>query len=174
MKDIIENTNFSKHRSEYWPDLLKRIPRGNIVEIGAGFGESTEVFCKYADKVLTIDPFEEGWESMPTSYQYAYEKFNENTKHLNNLTLHKFASQHESCPFIIEQFKPISFCFIDGLQYKDAVLSDLALMEQFKPLIICIDDANRLGGQSEVPLALKEYSGNYKLIYQGREAYLCL
>lgn len=174
MRTIIESTDFTRHRSEYWPDLLSRLPYGNIVEIGGGFGESAETFCKYADNVLVIDPYEEGWEDMPKSYQYAYSKFRNNTAHLNNLTLHKYASQHESCAAVIEQFKPISFCFIDGLQFKDAVLSDIALMEQFEPLIICIDDANRLGGQSEVPLALEAYTGRYQLIYQGREAYLCL
>lgn len=174
MRDIIESIDFTRNRSEYWPELLSKIPRGNIVEIGGGFGESAETFCKYADRVLVIDPYEEGWEDMPKSYQYAYSKFKNNTAHLTNLTLHKFSSQHESCAAKIAEFLPLSFAFIDGLQFKDAVLSDIALMEQFEPLVICIDDANRLGGQSEVPLALDAYKGRYQLIYQGREAYLCL
>lgn len=178
MKQIIESIDFNRNRSEYWRELIEKVMPGNILEIGAGYGESTVLFCeiakKYRRKVLVIDPFEDGWELMPKSYQYGYAKFLSNMKGFSNWTVFPKSSQDESCASEIAKFTPISFAFIDGLQSKEAVLSDLKLVEQFKPSIICVDDANRLTGDSRVPEALAEYQGEYKLIYQCREAYLCL
>jgi len=180
MKELIEKIDFTQSRGDYmrtFIDDLLNTTKGNIVEIGSGFGENTTIFLQVAQKynrqVLAIDPFETDWENMPKGYQYAFDKFWENVKHYDNLHLHKYSSLHPSCPKHIAYFTPLAFCFIDGLQTKEAVLSDLRMMEKFNPAVICVDDANRLTGQSEVPLALAEFESEYKVIKSGREAFLC-
>ena len=35
-------------------------------------------------------------------------------------------------------YTPISFAFVDGLQFKDSVLSDLALMTRLNVPVICV------------------------------------
>lgn len=180
MRELIDKIDLMQNQSDYlsaFLDLILSKVQGNICEIGAGFGSNTEIFLraakKYGRQVLVIDPFETDWENMPKGYQYAFDKFWENVKDFDNLVIHKFPSQHESCYEKIKEFAPIAFFFCDGLQYKEAVLSDLRLMEQFNPAVICVDDANRLTGQSQVPLALQEFESDYKIIKQGREAFLC-
>lgn len=153
------------------------VKRGNFIEIGAGIGETTRrllVSAKaFSHSVLVIDPFESGWNDMPESYgkPYPYEQFKKNVGDSPNLIVHKYSSQHPSCYDFIFQHAPISFAFIDGLQYKDAVLSDLRLVAQFNPAVICVDDINRLSDISQVPLALEEFlpSSNYKLVKTDRE-----
>lgn len=178
MREVINGMNLHWGQQEYFAamldDLLSKT-EGNIVEFGCGFGLNTVVFLKaakkYGRKVLAIDPFETG--DMPPSYRYPYHEFVQATKDFDNLELYKFPSQDPSCLEKIKEFEPIAFVFVDGLQYKDAVLSDLKLAESCNPLIICVDDMNRLSGESQVPLAIDEFKSDYKLIRQGREAYLC-
>ena len=180
MKELIEKLNLAQSQGDYMREFINSLLNkvdGNIVEIGGGFGQNTVIFLeaakRFGRKVLVIDPFETDWETMPKGYQYAFDKFWEVVKDYDNLTVHKFSSLHESCPYAIKPFSPLAFCFIDGLQTKEAVLSDLRMMEQFNPAVICVDDANRLTGQSQVPLALAEFESEYKVIKQGREAFLC-
>src|SRR3990167_10670984 len=72
---------------------------GDIVEIGAGLGESTKHFLRLAAefnrKVLVIDPFESGWNEMPESYgkPYPLVGFHANVKaHKDRLTIHQKSS----------------------------------------------------------------------------------
>jgi len=180
MKELIEQIDFTQSRGDYMrifiDSLLSKV-EGNIVEIGSGFGENTRIFLeaskKYSRKVLAIDPWESGWDEMPKGYQYSFDIFWETVKDYDNLIIHKYSSQDGSCPFMIGTLTPIAFVFCDGLQTREAVLSDLRMMEQFNPAVICVDDANRLTGLSQVPLALQEFESEYKVIKQGREAFLC-
>jgi hypothetical protein len=46
---------------------------------------------------------------------------------------------------------------VDGLQYKDSVISDLNLMKKLNCNIICVDDFTRNTNESQVPLAIDEF-----------------
>lgn len=138
----------------YW--LPRR--RGNIVEIGGGNGDATIVLCemakKYRRKLIVIDPFESGWANMPESYGKPYP---ENVWR-GNVGEYPILIRKESKKAVkdLRYHAPISFAFIDGLQTKEAVLSDLKMMDEYGCLI-CVDDVNRLTEISQVPLALKEF-----------------
>lgn len=153
---------------------------GNIIEIGAGDGSSTRNFLKisktFNKKVIVIDPFENGWKDMPASYgsPYPYEKFKEKISDLkeNCIEIRK-SSQDKTVIDDVHEFLPVSFSFIDGLQYKNAVLNDLNLVDSLDSKVICLDDYSRLTEISQVPLAVEEFlnlNGNkYHFFSDGRK-----
>ena len=154
-------------------ETLKTHP-GCIVEIGAGFGDNTIEFLKLAKKydreVVVIDPFEEGWGEMPSSYQYAYGIFNDKTQGYKDLLhLHKKNSLCQTSEELCNSLD-IAFAFVDGLQYKGAVLSDLRIVSHAK--LICVDDMDRESAQSQVPSAVKCFvaENNKQLTIKGRWA----
>src|SRR3990172_2654101 len=129
---------------------------GDIIEIGAGHGDNTLEFLKLADKynrqVIVIDPFEAGWGEMPVSYRYAYGIFEEKVKeYKHRLYLHSKTSlcitSESTC-----KATNIAFAFVDGLQYKGAVLNDLGIVSHAD--LICVDDMDRETSQSQVPSAV--------------------
>ena len=148
---------------------------GNIIEIGAGHGESTKKLLqtsqKYNSKVIVIDPFEDGWDEMPDTYgkPYPYEIFKANVLHYKeNMVLVKKSSLEEGVYDDIINHLPISFSFVDGLQYKEAVLSDLRLMRKLNCKVICVDDYTRNTNESQVPLAIDEFLtifNDYEILY---------
>ena len=78
-----------KSTEEFLDYITKRFIKkykGNILEIGAGIGETTKTFLnisqEYNTKVIVIDPFENGWEKMPKTYgePYPFTRFYENVK----------------------------------------------------------------------------------------------
>ncbi len=156
---------------------------GNIIEIGAGNGDTTVEFLKVQQDrefgVLVVDPFESGWDEMPDSYgkPYPYEKFKEETDEYvkgKNLGVLQLSSQDQVAKLHIESTPLVSLIFIDGLQYKDAVLSDLRTAIKCRPLIICVDDFNRSTGVSQVPEAVEVFKKetDYIFLYTGiRECY---
>lgn len=177
----LDTINLSIDRMLYFADILNTLYDeydGNIIEIGGGYGENTTTFLGisklHSRKVLVIDPYESGWDNMPEGYKYKYDIFNNATRNYDNMYLHRYSSLDESCHNKIIEFDPIIFAFIDGLQYKDVVISDLRLIERFNPPIICVDDYNRLTDQSQVPLAVDEFvkDSKYKIIKTGGEVYL--
>ena len=168
-------------------DLIEEVIKntdGNLIEIGGGHGENTVLFAEIADKynrkVLVIDPFESGWDNMPSGYRgYTYKGFLK--------TVHKFKdriyvffhpSQDEECYTAIESIRPISFAYVDGLQYKSAVISDLNMMAHFNVPLIVVDDMDRQTDISQVPIAIYEFLtySKYELIEtkDKRRAYLKL
>lgn len=133
---------------------------GCIIEIGAGLGETTKqllpIAAYYDRLVIVIDPFERGWAEMPHDYgkPYTLSGFHDNVKgHKDNLIIHQYNSLAESSEKMCEQ--PIAFAFIDGLQYKGAVLNDLRIVSHAK--VICVDDMDRMTGESQVPQAVHEF-----------------
>lgn len=147
---------------------------GSIVEIGAGEGISTFNFLKICEelnnksnknsKVIVIDPFEEGWDDMPPTYgtPYPFSQFEQNVKSCKeNLHLIKKSSQDKSVYDDLYNFKPITFGFIDGLQYKEAVINDLILLDSLDCKIICLDDSTRMTEFSQVPLAIEYFLSKY-------------
>lgn len=171
--------DFDRERHLVWTEILIELlenNEGNLVEIGAGHGTTTQLLCKIAKennrKVIAVDPFESGWHEMPESYKYAIDEFSKLLDEYDNLHLIAKSSQDPSVLGNLLAFDPITFCFIDGLQSVEAVLSDIALMEKLNTTLICIDDADRLTGDSRVPEALSLYKGDYNVTVKGREAWL--
>lgn len=149
---------------------------GDIVEIGAGLGETTklllELAAKYDRKVYVIDPFESGWKDMPHDYgrPYTLSGFHANVhNHKDRLVIHQINSLSEKADTICRGIS-ISFAFIDGLQYKGAVLNDLVICDHAH--LICVDDMDRVTNDSEVPSAVKDYirETNKSLIIKDRWA----
>lgn len=134
---------------------------GDLCEIGAGTGNTTvnllAIAQKYDRKVLVVDPFESGWVDMPESYgsHYTQEKFMDATEgrkdYLNLLVANSLSMEAEMF------FKDTSLCFafVDGLQFKRAVLSDLDMISHAD--VIVVDDINRDGELSQVPYAVEEF-----------------
>ena len=161
-------------------EAVARLTSGNIVEIGGGEGLNTIRFIKIAKeqnrKVITIDPFDDIPGADESYFKpYPLEKFSLNVGDCTGyLSLLRLPSQHESVQLTMLKHKPVGFVFIDGLQTKEAVLSDLRLAESLDAEIICVDDYDRLTESSQVPLAVREFTTetNYTFIDIGkREAY---
>lgn len=153
---------------EYLNNILEK-ENGNIIEIGAGVGETTVMLLEYAKKfdrkVIVIDPHELGWNDMPESYgkPYKYDEFIYNTKSYHDYLIHiRLSSQDKGIKDELVKYTPYSFAFVDGLQYKSAVLGDLRLMDSFDVSIMCLDDYNRVTELSQVPLAVEEFIREFK------------
>lgn len=143
---------------------------GNILEIGAGEGFSTFNFLRICDnfnknsKVIVVDPFESGWNEMPPTYgtPYPFKQFESRVEPLKDyLELIKKSSQDQSVYEDLKNSLPITFSFVDGLQYKDAVINDLELMHKLNCKLICVDDFTRLNECSQVPLAVEYFLNQY-------------
>lgn len=153
---------------------IKRKMSGNFIEIGAGSGESSKMFLelakKHDSKLVVIDPFEDGWDSEPDDVckPYPYEKFQETVDgYENELVLVKKKSQDETVYDDVLPHAPFCFSFIDGLQYRESVLSDLNLMHRLNCGIICVDDYTRNTYKSQVSLAVEDFmkfTNGYRLI----------
>lgn len=143
------------------PQILSKY-QGNIVEIGAGFGDSTLVFLKYARafgrKVLVIDPWPPKG-TAPAGYDvYSYDTFCAVTEpYKEDLIVCRKPSSDPSVEQYVADVAPIAFAFIDGLQYKENVLQDLDLIVKYSPSIVCVDDWERNTPVSQVPLAMSEF-----------------
>lgn len=150
---------------------------GNLCEIGLGEGFTTllllEAASKCGKKVLGVDPFEGGWADMPEGYGRPYRKeafekriepYKEHFVFLNDRSLSVAAEKFLSVP--------LSLAFVDGLQYKGAVISDLRIVSHAQYIVL--DDFNRSTGMSQVPEAIEEYLKTNKrtLIDLGRHAVL--
>lgn len=179
LKDKFLNINNESFIFEICETFLQEYG-GNIIEIGAGEGYSTKNFLNIChnkskhSKVIVIDPFESGWDEMPPTYgtPYPFSQFYRNVKlYEDYLQLIKKSSQDNSIYNDLINFKPITFAFVDGLQYKQAVINDLELMNVLDCKLICVDDFTRINEFSEVPLAvdyfLKKY--NYNLFYDNKQ-----
>jgi len=150
---------------------------GDLAEIGAGEGNTTLILLNLAErfgkKVLVVDPFEEGWHEMPESYGKGYPKakFDNSVEgkeaFLNLCKQNSLSAEAEAFLKV-----PLCFVFVDGLQYKGAVLNDLRNVAHAR--IIVVDDFNRTGEISQVPLAVGEFMGqtNRKLTIIDRWAVL--
>ena len=147
--------------------------KGSFAEIGLGLGLTTVELLRTGKTVYGVDPFEEGWNEMPKSYgmPYRYEQFEEAIEpYKDNFKLHKNTSLCSSAEDFLKI--PLALAYVDGLQYKGAVLNDLRIVSHAK--IIIVDDYNRESGISEVPKGIEEYlkHNKRKLIIEDRWAIL--
>lgn len=167
---------------------VARLTTGNIVEIGGGEGINTLRFIKIAAErqhtAVVIDPFDM-IQGADESYfkPYSLGKFLETVE--NNCSQDELYHLHliylpSQSPEALERLKagyiPIGFMFIDGLQDKESVMSDIRLAVSLDVDVICIDDYDRLTECSQVPLAVDSFRGmlvQYDFVYSGqREIYL--
>ena len=182
--DVLEsgkNLVYNDRLTEVFNNLLS-VDDGYCIEIGAGCGETTVKLLNQVKKykIIVIDPFEDGWDSMPESYgkPYPFSRFqNAIEQYSNKVILIKKSSNDLSVIDELTQYTPIIFSFVDGLQYTDNVLYDLNMMDKLNCKVICVDDYNRLTNISQVPLAIEEFiknNKNYDVVYQNdnREIYL--
>lgn len=165
-------------------EAASRLADGNIVEIGGGNGVNTIRFLRTAREkkttVVVVDPFEQ-IAGAPESYfkPYTVEQFYESiaskSEYLaDHLQLINLASQNQEVYRRLTAFMPIGFIFIDGLQDRDSVYSDLKLAGLLGVDIICVDDFDRLTAISEVPIAVEKFRATtkYKFVDIGkREVY---
>lgn len=130
-------------RAEHIIPIVLEHVKGDILEIGAYVGSSTNVFCNHAAKynrnVYVIDP----WNGKQEGDHNAFQKFKNNTAHHTNLIVQRTGSENEA---VLAKFKKdkvrFAFILIDGLHSYDAVTNDI---NNFKDLllpdgVICIDD----------------------------------
>lgn len=133
-------------RTERANDILPIVLQcvaGDILEIGAFQGCSTNVFCtigaEYDRVVHVVDP----WDGRQQGNNGSYNKFKESTAAHTNLTVQKLGSEN---PKVLEKFKEdntkFAFILIDGHHTYENVRSDLI---NFKDLlepygVICLDD----------------------------------
>lgn len=154
-----------------WIEKASKL-EGDFAEIGLGVGETTVKLLSFNKKVLGVDPFEDGWNEMPKSYgePYRYEQFNERISHYDNFELMRVNSLSEEAEVFLN--RPLALAYVDGLQYKGAVLSDLRIVSHAE--IIIVDDINRRSHISQVPQAVQEFikQTNRNLIIQDRWAIL--
>lgn len=154
-----------------WIEKASKL-EGDFAEIGLGIGETTVKLLSFNKKVLGVDPFEDGWAEMPKSYgePYRYEEFNNRIKHYNNFELLRVNSLSEEAEVFLN--RPLALAYVDGLQYKGAVLSDLRIVSHAE--IIIVDDINRRSHISQVPQAIEDFikQTNRNLIIQDRWAIL--
>lgn len=163
---------------EYWFSKAAEL-KGDFAEIGLGLGETTKILLGIASKcgktVWGVDPFESGWSEMPEGYAKPYKEadFIANvTPYLQNVDFVLLRSNSLSKEAEAFLNKPLALAFVDGLQYKGAVLSDLRIVSHAE--IIVVDDFDRSTGMSQVPEAIEEWLKTNKrtLIDLGRHAVL--
>ena len=176
-------TNMEGHiyRISIVADYVINQKKGNLLEIGAGYGNTTlqllKLSKKYNTKTIVIDPFESGWSYMSKGYGgYPFDIFKETiVDYQEYCIIHKENSQDPNILNIIETIdtKNICFAFVDGAQSQQEVLFDLNNMKKLNIDVIAVDDMNR---GVDVSAAVYEFisDGSYKLIFlKGmREAYL--
>lgn len=160
-------------------DILQK-KKGNIIEIGAGVGDTTKALLftaeKFGVKVIVIDPHELGWDQMPETYgkPYTYKNFLSNVEpYINSLVHFRVSSLEPDLYEKLKPYEPFAFSFVDGLQFKDAVLSDLNLMHKLNLSVICVDDFTRNTELSQVPEAIEEFlkkNDDYEIINESVES----
>jgi hypothetical protein len=133
-------------RTERAPKILPMVlehVEGDILEIGALRGRTTQAFCdvgaKYNRHVFVVDP----WDGRQQGSHKEFTEFQNNTAGCQNLTVHRMASENPAAlKALKEQGVKLSFILIDGLHTYDAVHNDLMLYKDLLEShgVICIDD----------------------------------
>jgi predicted O-methyltransferase YrrM len=128
--------NFYQMRNEYLNEglvsLIEYITIGknakdlSMIEIGSYTGESTQVFAKYFGKVISVDPFENGYDMNDAACHHAdfndvYNKFLENMQSFDNVT----NIRKKSDDAITDMIEKYDFVYIDGMHTYDQVKKDI-------------------------------------------------
>jgi predicted O-methyltransferase YrrM len=126
--------------------LILQIPnRSVMVEIGSYLGESTTIFAKNFDKVISIDPFLDDYDPNDIACTFApfeqvYQQFLKNISSFNNI-------QHirKTSDDAVNDIGKIDFLYIDGLHTYDQVKKDIT---NYLPKI---EKGNFIGGHDYHP-----------------------
>jgi hypothetical protein len=135
-------TTFYQMRNDYLIEglvsLIKYVSGGKdlkqlqMIEIGSYTGESTQVFAKYFGKVVSVDPFENGYDMNDLACHHAdfnivYDKFLDNMKEFSNV-FHVRKKSDDA----FEDFKGqrYDFVYIDGMHTYDQVKKDILNYKQ--------------------------------------------
>lgn len=164
--------NWDTLRTERTHDILPMVLQhiaGDILEIGAFEGSTTNVFCKigaeYNRTVHVVDP----WDGRQQGSHSTYNKFTANTAGHTNLKVQKLGSEDPKvlAKFLKDDVK-FAFILIDGHHTYKSVQNDIT---NFKDLllpngIICIDDWHGPYGFSDaIQKACADHlDDNYQLI----------
>lgn len=98
-----------------------------MIEIGSYVGESTQVFAKYFGKVISVDPFINGYDMNDQACHHAnfddvYLKFIENIKAFNNIEHIRKKSDDAILDLGGQTY---DFVYIDGMHTYDQVKKDI-------------------------------------------------
>ena len=97
-----------------------------MIEIGSYIGESTILFAESFDKVISIDPFLDGYDdnddaSKLGNFDLVYNKFLENTYKYKNVS----HIRKKSCDAVYDIKEQVDFVYIDGLHTYEQVKKDI-------------------------------------------------
>ena len=158
---------------KYLTELLKD-EFGCIMEIGAGEGYNTKLFCQLSSSkmVIVVDPFEKSWddEDIHPSYiiPYPLEKWKSNvSEYQDKIILVQKRSDDKTLFDELEKIGDIIFCFVDGLQREENIINDLSLVDRLKVKYVCLDDWSRETDVSQVKsgtLKFLENNTNYEIL----------
>lgn len=114
----------------YEKDLSKMA----IIEIGSYVGESTTFFAKHFGQVISIDPFENGYDETDDACHHAdfedvYKQFLKNTESFKNIKHFRLTSKIGAA-FL--RLMKVDFVYIDGNHLYDFVKNDI---QDYLPLI---------------------------------------
>ena len=173
LETLIEDTSYistpdTPEGRTYRIGVIANNLEGNFIEIGAGTGHTTEQLLKAAKesggKVLVIDPWQSDATQPPGYGVYAYDEFWERVKdYQRHLVVAKMPSYFKEVGKYLSVNGPYIFAFVDGLQLRENVLSDLFLMSAYNVKVICVDDINRSTPISQVPEAVEKFLAGNKL-----------
>ena len=158
---------------DYLEELLSG-ESGHVMEIGAGEGFNTRVFCELssAQRVIVVDPFESCWDDddIDESYikPYPSEQWMRNVaQYEEKLLLVKKRSDDETVFDDLKDFGQIIFCFVDGIQKEENIVSDLSLLDKLNVKYICLDDWSRESAVSQVKAGTMKFldtNDNYEIL----------
>jgi predicted O-methyltransferase YrrM len=147
-------------RLEYMCEQSLKSNEGNILEIGAYIGNTTNIFCniarKYNRKVYVIDPWQPGTQNCEGD---EYSQFIKNTEHNKDIIIIYRSSSLDIDTINFIKSLNLSFVYVDGLHNYEACLSDIKSVLHCKG-IICVDDISWCEG---VKKAVYEIIDQYSL-----------
>jgi predicted O-methyltransferase YrrM len=108
-------------------EMIQQIENRSImVEIGSYLGESTMIFAKYFDKVISIDPYVDNYDPNDIAcsfepFELVYQQFLKNISEFSNI-------QHirKTSDAAYKDIETIDFVYIDGLHTYDQVKKDIS------------------------------------------------
>lgn len=143
------NLRRERHEKILYELLENNKIEGNILEVGAYTGESTQIYLKYAKTynrhVIVVDPWDGKQEGNSSVYNIFLQNVLNKVDIPERLLIHRLCSDDPKIPQLLLQEK-FAFVFLDGLHTYKAIKSDIALVlnKITKGGIICIDDIRGL------------------------------